>query len=69
VLGQKIGRAARNQRDGGKPVGQGLEQLDDTLERSGRLRVVHDRAEGAVEVQAQGDLAGPRGHPGGVLGA
>jgi hypothetical protein len=38
------------------------------MQRPGRLRVVYDRAEGAVEVQAECDFAGPLGQPGCVLG-
>src|SRR4029453_16532952 len=43
-------------------------QLDDGLQRSSGLRVVDDRAEGAVEVQAEGDLASPLGQLLRVLG-
>jgi hypothetical protein len=50
VLRQVGSRAARDERDGGEPGGQRLQQLDDALQRPSRLRVLDDRAEGAVEV-------------------
>ena len=68
VGGQVVGRAPGDQRHGGEASGQRAEQLDHALQRPGRLRVGDDWAEGAVEVQAEGDLVRPRRQPDGPLG-
>ena len=69
VLGQVVGRAARDQGHGREPLGQGAEQLNHALQGPGRLGVGHDRAQGAVEVEAERHLVGPGGQPGCVLGS
>jgi hypothetical protein len=68
VLGQVSGRAARDQRYGGEPDDQRAEQLGHAGQRPGHLWVGHGRAEGAVEVQAEGDLVRPRRQPDCMLG-
>jgi hypothetical protein len=45
-----------------------LEELDDAPQGPGRLWVVHDWREGAVEIQTEGDLARPLGQLRCVLG-
>ena len=57
MLSQVCGRTARDESDGGEPLRQRAEQLDDAGQRPGRLRVLDDGAEGTVEVQAQGTFA------------
>src|SRR5215211_2034600 len=64
VAGQVGGRAAGDQGHGGVAVGQGPEQVDDPGQGPGRGRVVDDRGDGAVEVQADGHPLGPGGQPG-----
>src|SRR5215217_5184186 len=66
VGGQVGGRAAGDQAHGGVPVGQRPQQVDHPGQGPGGGRVVDDRGDGAVEVQADGHPLGPGGQPGGV---
>ena len=68
MAGQVGGRAARDEGGGGVAVGQRPQQVDDPGQRPGRRRVLDDRGDGAVEVEADGHLGGPGGDGGGVLG-
>ena len=68
VAGQVGRRPAGDEGGGGVAVGQRPEQLDDPGQRPGRRRVLDDRGDGAVEVQADGHLGGPPGQPGGQGG-
>src|SRR5215208_2661655 len=64
VAGQVGRRPAGDDGHGGVAVGQGPQQLDDPGQGPGRRRVLDDRGDGAVEVQADGRLGGLGGQPG-----
>jgi hypothetical protein len=68
MLCQVSNWAARDEGDGREPGTQLSEQFHHARQRPGRLRVVDDRRERTVEVQAQRDLVGPLGQPCRVLG-
>src|SRR5829696_9997626 len=64
VGGQVGRRPPGDEGHGGVAVGQRAEQVDHPGQRPGRRRVLDDRGDGAVEVQADGHLGGPLGQPG-----
>src|SRR5829696_2566770 len=68
VAGQVGGRAAGDQGHGGVAVGQGAKKIDHPGQGPGGRRVVDDRGDGAVEVQADGHPLGLGGQPGDVGG-
>jgi hypothetical protein len=67
MLGQVFSRAAREQGDRGKPGGQVTEQHDRSGQRSCLVRIIDNRRQCAVEVEAQGRRIDVGGHSGSVL--
>jgi hypothetical protein len=57
VLGEVRGRASRDQGNGGEPAGQRTEQVDHAGQWPRLAGIVDDGREGAIEVQAQRQVA------------
>ena len=68
MLGQIISRATRQHRDRDELGSQLSKQLYRPGQRSCLVRIIDNRGQRAVEIEAQSGRLGLRGHSGSVLG-